>query len=491
MATENRILQVLPELLQSPPSGSQCWRYLQAVLIQPHAADALRAMHSLGLLTVLLPELKLIDSLVVRDFYHRFTVDEHSFLAIDCLHRAQHASSEWDQRYGRLLEELERPELLYLALLLHDVGKGVPGESHVITSLEIAGKSMDRLGLDSAERETISFLIGSHLEISATLRRDLYDPATVQAFAEKIGTPERLKMLSLLTYADIKAVNPDALTPWKAENVWQLYISASNMMSRTADQRVHEATEQDETVARLKSLKPDSADQVKPYLEGLPRRYLRAYRPEEILQHMQMARRLSQDPSQVHLERGRHWYELTVVTKDRPFLFATIAGSLATWGMNIVKADAFSNSAGIVVDTFYFTDRFRTLELNHPERERFLRNIADVLNGEADLDRMLRDRQRSESKSVAKVKIDTRVEFDDECSPDSTLIQIIAQDKLGLLHRIASRFSHQNCNIEIALIDTEGQMAIDVFYLTSSGAKLTENKRSELKADLIEELQAA
>ena len=491
MATENRILQVLPGLTQSPPTGPQCWGYLQAVLVEPHAADGLRAMHSLGLLTVLLPELKLIDSLVVRDFYHRFTVDEHSFLAIECLHRARNASSEWDQRYGRLLEELERPELLYLALLLHDVGKGVPGENHVATSLEIAAKSMERLSLDAAERETISFLIGSHLEISATLRRDIYDPATVQAFAEKLGTPERLKMLSLLTYADIKAVNPEALTPWKAENVWQLYISASNMMSRTADQRVHEPTEQDETVARLKSLSPSSAGEIKPYLEGLPRRYLRTYRPEEILQHMKMAGELSQDSSQVHLERGRHWYELTVVTKDRPFLFATIAGSLAAWGMNIVKADAFSNAAEVVVDTFYFTDRFRTLELNQPERERFLRSVSDIVNGEADLDRMLRDRVRSESKASTKVKIETRVEFDDECSPDSTLIQIIAQDRLGLLHRIASRFSHQNCNIEIALIDTEGQMAIDVFYLTSAGTKLTAITQEHLKADLLEELQAA
>jgi [protein-PII] uridylyltransferase len=490
MATENRILQILPGLVEAPPPGPQCWKYLQAVVVQPHAADALRAMHSLGLLTVLLPELKLIDSLVVRDFYHRFTVDEHSFLAIECLHRARNASSEWDQRYGRLLEELERPELLYLALLLHDVGKGVPGENHVTTSLEIAGKSMARFGLDSAERDTISFLIGSHLEISATLRRDIYDPATVQAFSEKIGTPERLKMLSLLTYADIKAVNPEALTPWKAENVWQLYISASNTMSRTADQRVHEATEQDETVARLKSLAPAFSAEIQPYLEGLPRRYLRTYRPEEISQHIRMARALSND-SQIHLERGRHWYELTVVTKDRPFLFATIAGSLAAWGMNIVKADAFSNAAGVVVDTFYFTDRFRTLELNQPEREHFLSNIADVLNGEADLDRMLRDRVRSEAKAGMKVKIETRVEFDDECSPDSTLIQVIAQDKLGLLHRIASRFSYQNCNIEIALIDTEGQMAIDVFYLTSSGDKLSSAKRSELKADLMEELQAA
>ena len=201
------------------------------------------------------------------------------------------------------------------------------------------GLEADPPRIEASDRDTISFLIASHLEISATLRRDIYDPATIQSFSEKIGTPERLKMLSLLTYADIKAVNPEALTPWKAENVWQLYIAASNCMSRTADQRVHEATEQDETVARLKSLAPALAGQVKPYLEGLPRRYLRTYRAEEILQHMQMAEKLSQDTSQLHLERGRHWYELTVVTKDRPFLFANIAGSLAAWGMNIVKAD--------------------------------------------------------------------------------------------------------------------------------------------------------
>jgi len=94
---------------------------------------------------------------------------------------------------------------------------------------------MDRLGLNDEDRDTISFLIGSHLEISSVLRRDIYDPATIQGFSEKVGTPERLKMLSLLTYADIKAVNPEALTPWKAENVWQLYIGTANAMSRTAD----------------------------------------------------------------------------------------------------------------------------------------------------------------------------------------------------------------------------------------------------------------
>ncbi len=491
LSTETRIQQVLPALAENPPSGPDSWRYLQSVLVEPHAADALRAMHSLGLLTILLPELKLIDCLVVRDFYHRFTVDEHSLLAIECLHRARHANSEWDQRYGRLLEELERPELLYLALLLHDVGKGVPGESHLVTGLEIARKCMDRLELDQAARETISFLIASHLEISATLRRDIYDPGTVQAFCDKVGTPERLKLLALLTYADIKAVNPEALTPWKAENVWQLYIAASNCLSRTADQRVHSEQEQDESIARLLALVPQSAKKLKAFLEGLPKRYLRTFRAEEILQHLELSAHLSADPVQLHLVRGRHWYELSVVTKDRPFLFANIAGALAAWGMNIVKADAFSNAAGVVVDTFYFTDRFRTLELNMPEWDRFKRSVADVLSGEADLDRILRDRARADAKNSAKVKIQTRIEFDDEASAGSTLVQVIAQDQLGLLHRICSRFSHHGCNIEIALIDTEGQMAIDVFYLTSKGGKLSSDLHEELRSDLLEELQAA
>ena len=487
--TEYRIEQALPALASTPPRGAELWLYLQETLLQPHAAEALRAMHSLRLLTLLLPELKLIDSLVVRDFYHRFTVDEHSFLAIESLHRLKQSQSEWDKRYSELLGELEDPELLYLALLLHDTGKGVPGGNHVESSLEVAGHAMDRLDVDPRERAEVLFLISSHLEMSATLRRDIFNPDTVAAFAEKVGTPERLKMLCLLTYADIKAVNPEALTPWKAENVWQLYIGAENYLNRSADHRVH-ADVNDEKLARLRSLAPVTGSRFKEFLEGFPQRYLLVHSAEEVRQHMQMALELAEDPVHVDLRRGRHWYELTLVTRDRPFLFAKLAGVLAAWGMNIVKANAFSNEAGTVVDTLYFTDRFRTLELNLSEWERFKRSVTDVLLGQADLEKMLRDRQRSEKGAIAKVKVETRIELDDSCSSTSTLLQVVTQDRPRLLHRIASCLSEQQCNIEIALIDTEGQMAIDTFYLTSGGAKLTTDHYKKVEKALLNELKS-
>src|SRR5208282_3312744 len=143
-----------------------------------------------------------------------------------------------------------------------------------------------------------------------------------------------------------------------------------------------------------------------------------------------------------------------------------------------------------VVDSLYFTDRFRTLELNLSEWQRFKQSIAAVLAGEADLDRMLRDRQRGEKHAKVKVMVETRIDFDDLCSSTSTLLQVIAQDRPRLLHRISSCLSRQECNIEIALIDTEGQMAIDAFYLTSGGKKLTGEMQRKVEKALGDELKS-
>lgn len=484
---ERQIEDALPRISANPPTGSELWHYLQEILLAPHAGNVLREMHALRFLAIVLPEVAGIDALVIRDYLHRFTVDEHTFLAIQNVHDLRQSRSKWDQRYAELLEELEQPDLLCLAILLHDTGKASKGDNHVVASLEIATKCLTRLELDELDRETVLFLIGRHLEMSAFLRRDIFDPETIRQLAERVGTPERLKMLCLLTYADIKAVSPEALTPWKAENIWQLYIGTANHFLRNVDERFH-ASLDDEVMEHLRTLAPAAGKQIEAFLEGLPRRYLRTHSASEVLTHLGMVSRLKDDPVQLGLLRGRHWFELTLVTTDRPSLFATLAGVLAAWGMNIVKAAAFSNQAGTVVDTFYFTDRFSTLELNLPEWERFKASIHDVLTGKADLQKMLRDRMRAQKNAPPKVKVEPRVQVDDECSAQSTLIEVIAQDQPGLLHRISSVLSRESCNIEIAIVDTEGQTAIDVFYLTAHKSKLRPEQQIRLRESLLDEL---
>ena len=486
-AIESRLEQAL-SLPLADPLDEGVWDNLQEILLAPHAADALRSMHSMGFLTALLPEFRGIDSLVIRDYSHRYTVDEHTFVAIENLHHLRQPQSKWDQRYSELLDETEQPELLYLALLFHDTGKGARTENHVQTSIEFAEKSTARLRLDPSSAETVLFLIRWHLEMSVALRRDIFDPETVQALGDKMETPERLKLLCLLTYADIKAVNPEALTPWKAENLWQLYIGTANYLMRSVEQRFHVDAD-DETLAQLRKLAPAAGSGLEYFLEGLPKRYLRTHSAEKVLEHMRMADEIEKNPIQMALRKVRHWYELTLVTADRASLFATMTGVLAAWRMNIVKGEAFSNQAGIVVDTFYFTDRFRTLELNLSEWDRFEQDIHDVLCGKRDVQKMLQDRLRSHKASLPKVDVATRILIDDDSSQHSTLLEVIARDQPGLLHRISSSLAREACNIEIALIETEGHTAIDVFHLTSKGLKLTYEHRERVRTALLQALE--
>ena len=440
-------------------------------------------MHTLGVLEMLVPEFHGIDALVIRDSYHRYTVDEHTFLTIENVHALRDTAQDWERRFTGLLDEIDRLELLLLALLLHDTGKASRSGDHTMQSAELAEAVLDRLEFESEEREIVLALVRDHLAMSAALRRDIFDPETLRALAEKVATPMRLRMLCLMTYADVRAVNPEALTPWKAENLWQLFIATSNWMDRNVDEERYHASVDPAVLRRITALVPDQKEQLQRFLEGLPQRYVQTCLPEQIRAHLEMSSRLDQHPAQLSLRKTRHLFELSLIAKDRPMLFADIAGTLSALGMNIVKAEAFANDAGVVVDSFLFADSFGTLELNPSEFGRFTQKVMDAVTKRTSVDGLMRARRHLHLAPV-KMRVETRISFDDTASSASTVMQVVAQDGPGLLRTIASVIATLGCDIRVALIDTEGELAVDVFYLTASNRPLED----ALKARLAEEL---
>ncbi len=468
--TQRRIRAALGSLETSfagNPPAAAAWLDLFS---QPHTALALREMQETGLLAAAMPEWQTVDSLVVPDFYHRYTVDEHTLTAIDAIDRLAEGQPA-AVRFRDLFLEEDDPVALRLALLLHDLGKGTRPGNHIEGSLEAARVVLDRLRLPETTRNRVLFLIQHHLDLSLIMNgRDLEDPATARFLTSWVATEDQLRSLTLLTYADISAVNPTAMTPWRLEQLWRVYSMGLEQLS-------HELAS-DRVLPNTVSLELAS------FVQGLPTRYLRTHTREEIEQHVELHQRAQRDGVALDIAHPAGAYLLTVVARDRPGLFASVCGALASFGMNIVKAEAASNEAGYILDLIRFTDPMRTLELNPSELERVQQTIENVIRGSVEVSELLKCR-RAPPRPSHTAKIAPVVRFDNQASDSSTLVDFIGEDRPGLLYDLASAVSHAGCNIEVLMIDTQAHKAIDVFYLTHQGAKLDSVLGERLRQDLV------
>ena len=415
-------------LVHDPERGAKFqWEELENILQLPFAGLALREMHDTGVLGRIFPSWAKIEGMVVRDFYHQYTVDEHTLVAVDTVLRLR---AEPPGLFPTLAQEASNYPLLLVALLLHDTGKGRSDESHAAASVRSAGPELEKLGMPAAAREEVLFLIGAHLEMSRIMTtRDLTDPETALSVASLTGTKERLALLTLMTYGDISAVNPHALTPWRTTLLWQLYAVTAELPCGAVFPPNHEL--------------------------GIT------------LEHA--------------TEHGGGVWRLALTAPDRPFLFASVAGAISSFGMDIVHAEAVTlneqNAEHIACERFTFTDPFLTLKLNPEETETLTATVERAANGKEDVARLLQRRLRNPQPPVMPT-----IHFDREASRTATVVTITTEDRPALLYRLAEAISSEGCNIETVLINTEGRKAVDVFYVTASGLKLTAEKEEQLGA---------
>jgi [protein-PII] uridylyltransferase len=474
---EQQVNTYAPEVFH--PTEEDRQRVVQFLRPRPGLSARLSEMRDCGMLGAIFPELNEISCLVTRDFYHKYSVDEHTLLTVRNVERLLN-----NPRFGPVLRELRAPELLVLTLLYHDVGKAREGD-HSVVGAEMAAGMTERLGLDDEARQTIDFLIRNHLKMSRiAFRRDTEEPEVVKQFAALFSTEEHLKMLCLLTLADVGGVSPDTLTPWKEELLWRLYVDAYNQMTIGYGDDI--IAGQEAMVAALQTNRPEdiSEGEMRRFLEGLPRRYLILFSPEAIYRHVRLSRDIRPNEAHFFLERKQDAWELTVVSLDKPFLFSNICGVLSYFGMNILRGHALTSLSGTVIDVFQFVDRDGFFDRNSEAREQFHRQLREVVNGQTDVTALLQGKERSVLFRRAIVRRTPVIYFDNEHSQRYTVLELVADDAPGLLYRISRIISTHGIDVDLVLISTEGQKAIDVFHITRGGAKLSEHAQAALKADL-------
>lgn len=443
--------------------------------------QTLSEMHELGLLGRYLPEFGALTCLVQYDVYHRFSADQHSLLAVEHLEALAPGQSAESEGAARVFNEIDKPELLMLGMLLHDIGKG-KGHGHVAKGIPLARELAARVALPPADAEVIEFLVAHHLTMShVAQRRDIDDPKTIADFAATVGDPQRLRMLYLLTYADMRAVGPGVLTPWQASILHKLY---EHTLARLTGGRV-ERPNRTQLTERLHALTGNEVDvqAVKAHVAMTSDRYLATTSVQRMAEHLRLLGRLEEQPVATELfhHPDLNSSDLVVVTRDVAGLFSLIAGTLAAHGINIVSAQIGTRGDGIAIDTFQVTDPGAEAITAGRHWARTIDALRAVLAKEQSVDALLAQRTRAAPgarvgewrggspslQAIPKIAIDNRL------SDDATVIEVKCPDRLGLLYLITRTFAALDLDISSARIATEIDQALDTFYVhTRAGDKV-------------------
>src|SRR6266545_4095897 len=351
-----------------------------------------REMHELGFLGRFLPEWDALTCLVQYDVYHKFTVDQHSLLAVENLEALAPGQSA-ESEAAHVLNDVERPDLLMLGMLLHDIGKG-RGHGHVAKGIPLIEELTRRIGLSLDDADKVVFLVAHHLTMSHTAqRRDIDDPKTVEALAEVCRTPERLRMLYLLTSADMRAVGPGVMTGWQAQILGELY---SRTLVRLTGGQV-EPPGRDAVAARVWEAlhREGSRRAVTAHLAMLSDRYLATTSPQRIAAHLRLVERLEEDVIATELfhHPDLDSSELVIATRDVPGLFSLIAGTLAAHGVNILSAQIHTRADGIAIDTFQVNDPLGEPVTEEARWRRTLDALRKVIAGEEAVEALLAKRR--------------------------------------------------------------------------------------------------
>ena len=448
----------------------------------------LRAMHEVNFLGKYIPEFGKLTCLVQHEFYHQYSADEHTLVCLEQLDKIWEAKEPPFKNYAPIFLGLERPGLLYLALLLHDVGKAAVHEQgkHAQVGAHLALRAARRLQLETSAVDTVEFLVENHL-LMATLsqRRDLDDAAVIRNFARQVGTPEKLNLLTLLTFADSQGTSDKLWSGFKDSLLWQLHSRALTLLSGGTEFRraSEKAREELRDAVRELASRRITDEELSAHFSLLPERYYEIHTPKQILDDVELTHRFmhrlilenqrSLAPVTAWIdERDRGYSLVKICTWDRAGLFVKIAGSLSAVGLNILGAQIFTRADGIALDTFFVNDGRSGNLAAREQREKFSDLLESVLTGdEINLHKLIAQQSTARPAYSAYLgeRISTKIRFDNSASDDRTLIEIETEDRLGLLHAISQTFAKQRLDISAARIVTERGAAVDSFYVRELG----------------------